>query len=223
MTDDSKILELEEKHRAVRRARLARFRKWLRYLPRRSNVGRYPIIRNFAEAARKRPYLWAFRSVEVRRAIYLGTVISFLPVYGLHTLVAFGAAILFRANLGVALGVQIITNPITAPPLYYVAYRVGMWFLGLFVSGPHPPGYKFYALLVGGIMTGLVLAVLLDLLVKFAVWEAKRLRERHLRVKLAADQVRARGTPESGTLEGGTDATAPEAAAPASPVQSEAS
>lgn len=193
MTDDSKILELEEQHRAVRRARLARFRKWLRYLPRRSNVGRYPIIRNFAAAARKRPYLWSFRSVEVRRAIYLGTVISFLPVYGLHTLVAFGAAILFRANLGVALGVQIITNPLTAAPLYYVAYRAGVWILGFFVSGTHPPGFGFYALLVGGIVVGLLLAVVLDLLVKFAVWEAKKLSERHQRVKLAADEVRARG------------------------------
>lgn len=192
MTDDSKILELEEQHRVVRRARLARFRKWLRYLPRRSNVGRYPIIRNFAEAARKRPYLWSFRMIEVRRAIYLGVLISFLPVYGLHTLVAFGAALVFRANLGVALGVQIITNPLTAAPLYYLAYRAGVWILGFFISGTHPPGYGFYALLLGGMAVGLVLAVLLDLLVRFAVWEAKKLRERHNRVKLAADEVRAR-------------------------------
>ncbi len=45
ISHDSKILELEEQHNAQRRARLARFRKWLRYLPRRSNVGRYPVIR----------------------------------------------------------------------------------------------------------------------------------------------------------------------------------
>ena len=198
MTDDSKILELEEKQQAIRRARLARFRKWLRYLPRRSNVGRYPIIRHFAEAARQRPYLWSFRSTEVRRALYLGTVISMLPFYGLHTLIAFGAAILFRANLGVALGVQIITNPLTAAPLYYLSYRAGVWMLSPFVSGTPPSGFGFYALLFGGVVVGLVLAVALDLLVRFLVWEARLLRERHRRVKLAADEVRARSAAAAG-------------------------
>lgn len=197
MTDDSKILELEEKHRAVRRSRQARFRKWLRYLPRRSNLGKYPVIRNFAEAAKKRPYLWAFRMPEVRRAIYLSTVIALLPLYLLQTVIAFAAAVYFRANLGVTLGIQLAINPLTATPLYYLAYRVGVWMLAPLVGDPHPPGFGFYALSLGGLIVGLLLAALLDLLVRFAVWETKKLRERHHRVKLAADEVRARGATES--------------------------
>jgi uncharacterized protein (DUF2062 family) len=197
MKDDSKILELEEKHRAERRSRQARFRKWLRYLPRRSNLGKYPIIRNFAEAAKKRPYLWAFRMVEVRRAIYLSTVIALLPLYLLQTVIAFAAAIYFRANLGVTLGIQLAINPLTATPLYYVAYRAGVWLLAPLVGDPHPPGFGFYSLSLGGLLVGLLLSLILDLLVRFAVWETKKLRERHHRTKLAADEVRARGAVES--------------------------
>lgn len=189
MTDDFKILELEEEHKAVRRARLARFRKWLRYLPRRSNVSRYPLIRYFAEEARRRPYLWAFRTTEVRRAIYFGTVISFLPIYGLQALLAFWAAMVFRANLGVALAVQFLT-----PPFYYLGYVVGAFLLRL-MGGDTLPGFTLISLTLGGFLVGIVFAALLDVLVRFAVWEAKLLRERHHRVKKAADEVRARRQP----------------------------
>lgn len=197
MQDDSKILELEEQHRAERRSRQARFRKWLRYLPRRSNLGKYPVIRNFAEAARKRPYLWAFRRAEVRRAIYLSTVIALLPLYLLQTVIAFAAAVYFRANLGVTLGIQLAINPLTATPLYYLSYRVGVWLLSPLVGDPHPKGFGFYSLSLGGLIVGLLLALILDLLVRFAVWETKKLRERHHKVKLAADEVRARGVVEA--------------------------
>lgn len=208
MTDDSKILELEEQNRAQRRARLARFRKWLRYLPRRSNVGRYPVIRNFAAAAKARPYLWSFDLANVRKAIYLGTIISMLPVYGLHTLIAFGAAILFRANLGVSVGVQVITNPVTAFPLYFLANRVGAWMLRpLHGGGPLPLSSEIYALILGGLVVGFVIALLLDVFVRIAVWEARQLRERHRQVKIAADEVRARAAAGTAEEAGPTPAT----------------
>lgn len=194
MTDDFKILELEEQNKAVRRARLARFRKWLRYLPRRSNVSRYPLIRYFAEEARRRPYLWAFRTAEVRRAIYIGTVISFLPIYGLQALLAFWAAMVFRANLGVSLAVQFLT-----PPFYYLGYLVGAFLLRKIPGGGSVPGFTAIALTLGGFLVGIAFAALLDVLVRFAVWEARHLRERHRRIQQAADEVRARrqGDPPS--------------------------
>lgn len=192
MTDDFKILELEEQNKAVRRARLARFRKWLRYLPRRSNVSRYPLIRYFAEEARRRPYLWAFRTPEVRRAIYFGTVISFLPIYGLQALLAFWAAMVFRANLGVALAVQFLT-----PPFYYLGYLVGAFLLRKIPGGGSVPGFTAIALTLGGLLVGIVFAALLDVLVRFAVWEARHLRERHRRIQRAADEVRARRQTDS--------------------------
>ncbi len=128
-------------------------------------------------------------------ALYLGTVIAMLPVYGLHTLIAFGAAVLFRANLGVAVGVQIITNPLTAVPLYLLAYRVGAWMLRPLLGGaPLPLSSRSIALVRRRPGGGLgLMAVILDLVVRFAVWEARKLRERHQQVKLAADEVRARG------------------------------
>jgi len=194
MTDDDKIFELEEQNRVIYRARLARFRKWLRYLPRRSNISRYPIIRYFAAAAKKRPYLWAFGGPGVRRALYIGTVLSLLPFYGLQSLIAFWAAVLFRANLGITLVLQLITNPLTAGPIYYLTYRVGIWLIRAVLPDLGPPTFRLRieALLVGGVVVGLAVAFLLDLVVRFLVWEAKRLKKHHQRVKAAADAARAR-------------------------------
>lgn len=41
--------------------------------------------------------------------------------------VAAGAAILLRANIPAAVGGTLVTNPVTTPPIYYVAYRLGSW------------------------------------------------------------------------------------------------
>jgi hypothetical protein len=174
-------LEVDRRHRAERAARLGRIKRWLKPLPRRSNVSRYPIIRHFADAARRNPQLWSFQSASVRRAIYLGSIIAFLPVYGLHLLLAFGAAIVVRANLAVTCAFLLITNPLSAGPIYYAAYRVGMWLIHTFEAGEGRDalGTRFNALFLGGLIFALGVAVVADLAYGLAVWEAGRLRQRH--------------------------------------------
>jgi len=39
------------------------------------------------------------------------------------------AAMCFRANLAISVALVWITNPLTMPPMYYFAYRVGLWVL----------------------------------------------------------------------------------------------
>lgn len=206
MPNRKKILELEEAHRAERTARFARSRRLLRYLPRRSNLDRYPVVRWFADAAKARPYLWSFRTPSVRRAFYVGSVLSLLPIYGLQLIIGFWAALVFRANLPLTLALQFITNPFTAAPFYYLTYRVGMWLVTTFAVGEgHPTlGTRFNALILGGVVVGLLVGLLFDLLLRFALWEAEVLRRRHGRAKRAAEAVRAAEPGASVTGKGST-------------------
>lgn len=188
-----KIFDQEKRERAERVARIRRLRRWLRLLPRRSTLERYPVIRWFAHVARRRPHLWSLRTRPLRRAIYAGAVIAFLPIYGLQLLVAFWAAVLLRANLALTCGLQLVTNPVTAGPLYYATYRVGIWIIQTvdLGEGRSPMGTRFNALVLGGIVVGLAAALVLDLLYRFTLWEAGRLRERHRRTREEADLARA--------------------------------
>jgi uncharacterized protein (DUF2062 family) len=48
-----------------------------------------------------------------------------IPV--MHTVIAAILAIPSRANVAVAAVFTLIVNPLTIPPLYYAAYRIGSW------------------------------------------------------------------------------------------------
>ena len=56
----------EHQAREARFARLRRLKQFLRFMPRRAVMHKYPVIGRFAEAARKRAYLWSFKSTHVR-------------------------------------------------------------------------------------------------------------------------------------------------------------
>lgn len=42
---------------------------------------------------------------------------------------ATATAILFRINLPISIALVWISNPLTVPPIFYFAYRVGLWLL----------------------------------------------------------------------------------------------
>ncbi|MGE4550406.1 MAG: DUF2062 domain-containing protein [Opitutales bacterium] len=110
-----------------RRRRIRLVKKWLKPLPRRSTVHRYPILKWFGESAKKRSYLWSFRSREMVIAIYLGMIVALMPLVGVQMLlVSLLAIFLVRANLPVLVGLQWISNPLTMGPIYYADYQIGM-------------------------------------------------------------------------------------------------
>lgn len=45
----------------------------------------------------------------------------------MHTIIAAILAIPLRANVGLAAAFTLIVNPLTIPPMYYAAYRIGSW------------------------------------------------------------------------------------------------
>jgi len=71
--------------------RIRRLKKWMRPLPRRSNIHKYPILKWFSETAYKRSYLWSFRGKNIIPALFWGVWIAMLPIVGLQMLVIFGS------------------------------------------------------------------------------------------------------------------------------------
>jgi uncharacterized protein (DUF2062 family) len=62
----------------------------------------------------------------VPRGVALGLFVAvIIPV--MHTFIAAVLAIPTRANVAVAALFTLVVNPLTIPPLYYAAYRIGSW------------------------------------------------------------------------------------------------
>jgi uncharacterized protein len=62
----------------------------------------------------------------VPRGVAIGLFVAvIIPV--MHTVIAALLAIPARANVAVAALFTLVVNPITIPPLYYAAYRIGSW------------------------------------------------------------------------------------------------
>lgn len=86
------------------------------------------LLRPFQRQLRN-PSLWRFNQRSVARGIAIGFFFGILTPVA-QTVFAIVAAIGLRANVVVAAGSTLITNPFTFPLFYYSAYR-----LGLFVTG----------------------------------------------------------------------------------------
>ncbi|MBC2600372.1 DUF2062 domain-containing protein [Puniceicoccus vermicola] len=127
----------EDQLREKRFSRIRRVKKLLRPLPRRANIHRYPVLNWFAGTARKKDFLWSFRRNAVVPAFYVGWVLTLLPLYGLQLVLAFLLALGFRANLMIMIALQMVSNPITVLPLWYLNYQVGNFFLNL-IFGESP-------------------------------------------------------------------------------------
>ena len=123
--------------RLLRHERIARVKRLLRIMPRKATMHRYPVLKWFTKAARKRSYLWCFRVKTVVPAIYAGCILSLLPVYGIQVPLAVLLSFLLRANLPILTSLQFITNPLTALPAYFMAYQIGRVILHPFgISSP---------------------------------------------------------------------------------------
>ena len=64
----------------------------------------------------------------VSGAFAVGLFMAFVPVPFQMLLGAIGA-IMFRVNLPISVGLVWLTNPLTMPPIFYFAYKVGTWIL----------------------------------------------------------------------------------------------
>lgn len=74
------------------------------------------------------PSLWHLNRRSVPRALALGLFAAFILPVGQFALAALLALVL-RANVPLAAAATLVTNPLTFPPIYYGAYRVGSFLL----------------------------------------------------------------------------------------------
>src|SRR3982750_3848712 len=99
---------------------------WLkRHIPTRDTVHRHRLLRPFAPHL-THSSLWRMTRRSVPRGVALGLFVAvIIPV--MHTFIAAVLAIPTRANVAVAALFTLVVNPLTIPPLYYAAYRIGSW------------------------------------------------------------------------------------------------
>jgi uncharacterized protein (DUF2062 family) len=99
---------------------------WVRkHIPTRESIHRYRLLRPFAKHL-SNPSLWRMTHRSVPRGVALGLGIGMIIPF-MHTIIAAILAIPLRANVAVAAAVTLVVNPLTIPPMYYAAYRIGSW------------------------------------------------------------------------------------------------
>ncbi len=75
------------------------------------------------------PNLLHLNRRSVSMAFFVGLFMAFVPLPS-QMVMAAAIAILIRCNLPISVGLVWVSNPITMPPLFYFAYKVGSWILG---------------------------------------------------------------------------------------------
>lgn len=75
-------------------------------------------------------YLWHLGRRYASRAFAIGLFITLLPV-PFHMVMAAASAIIFHANLPLAVALVWVNNPFTMVPVFYFGYIFGAWLMGL--------------------------------------------------------------------------------------------
>jgi len=99
-----------------------------RYLPDPHKVRDHKHLRFFGQLLHD-PNLWHLNRRSVAGAFSVGLFSAFVPVPFQMILGAAGA-IIWRVNLPLSVGLVWLTNPVTMPPVFYFAYKLGTWILG---------------------------------------------------------------------------------------------
>ncbi|MCZ6673752.1 MAG: DUF2062 domain-containing protein [Verrucomicrobia bacterium] len=146
---------------------LWRVRYLLKWLPRRRSLSRYPVLGKFSCHLRNQNYLWSFKESRVAPAILIGSVVAFLPIFGVQLLTVMAIALILKVNLPILAGLQFISNPLTLIPIYLANYKVGSWLLESFGFNPISQGgsgnllFGLHSTLVGGIVLGSLVGLFL--------------------------------------------------------------
>ncbi len=99
---------------------------WIRHhIPTRETIDSYRLLRPFAKQLRQ-PNLWHLNHRSVPRGVALGLGVGVIIPF-MHTFVAAIFAIPLRANVALAAAFTLVVNPLTIPPMYWAAYRIGRW------------------------------------------------------------------------------------------------
>lgn len=168
-----------------------------RYIPDRAMIRQQKCLRCLGTLLHD-PALWHLNRHSVAGAFFVGLLMAFVPV-PFQMLLAASMAIAVHVNIPVSVALVWLTNPLTMPPLFYFAYKVGQWILDLpnhnvqfEVSWSwltHGLSHIWQPFLLGCLVVGLASGVLGYLIVRFA-WRAcviHKWRHRHVHSHVVHD------------------------------------
>ena len=103
------------------------FKKWM---PDHEKIRNHPHLSKLFGRLLHDPNLLHLNRRSVTGAVFVGLFMAFIP---LPTQMIFSAAVAIwlRVNLPISVGLVWITNPLTIPPMFYFAYKVGAWTLNV--------------------------------------------------------------------------------------------
>ena len=130
------------------------------------------------------PNLLHLNRRSVSGAFAVGIFLAWIPV-PFQMLLSAVTAIIVRVNLPISVVLVWITNPITMPPMFYFAYKVGTWILG---QTPQETEFKltmewfaqsideiWQPLLLGSFIVGIVCSVLSFVVIRW-LWRLQVIR-----------------------------------------------
>ncbi len=100
-----------------------------RYIPTPQALREHSALRPLGDLLYKHPEIWHLHRRSVAGACFIGLFCAFLPI-PMQMPVAAVIAVAARCNLPIAVALVWITNPITMPPIFFFAYKLGAWLLG---------------------------------------------------------------------------------------------
>lgn len=104
------------------------FKSIARWLPKRSEILESRWLKSHRHLLQDRR-LWRFERHSVAKAAAIGVFIGFMiPIA--QFIAAAATAVAMRANISIAMAGTLVTNPLTFPPVYWLAYKVGLWVHG---------------------------------------------------------------------------------------------
>lgn len=138
-----------------------------RYLPSPRQVRENPALRPIAHLLAGSE-IWHLNRRSAAGAVFIGLFCAFLPI-PLQMVIAAALAIVTRCNLPISVVLVWVSNPITIPPIFYFAYRLGAWLLDMQLAVDsidlsfdwvwHNLGTIGFPLLVGSLICGWVAGV----------------------------------------------------------------
>jgi len=147
------------------------------------------------------PNLLHLNRRSVSGAFAVGLFMAWLPV-PFQMLLSAVTAIIVRVNLPISVVLVWITNPITMPPMFYFAYKVGTWILG---QTPEDAEFEltmewiaqsideiWQPLLLGSFIVGVVSSILSFVIIRW-LWRLKVIQNwKQRKAKRQAEKLKAK-------------------------------